>query len=264
MRHDRSAVAGQPCAGRGGCRAGDGSSPKSAASPCWSTPLARPRGCATCCAGAPASTSAARSPASLTGPRATAWTWAAPQAVGTSLSRWTPFSDCFKGSGAGPVVEVLRAAGYAHRFVERNACCGCGLPWISTGQRESARRQLRQALEVLHPVVAAGVPVVGLEPSCLALWRSDSAELLNDPRLAEVVAGVHTLAELLERTDCWRAPTYTASRSPRSRTATTPPSSAGGPTPRSSRRRVPASRRSAGAAASPATSGSTRATTTCR
>jgi len=114
------------------------------------------------------------------------------------------FSDCFDGDGASSVLDVLRAAGYAPTFLERNACCG--LTWISTGQREGARRQLRQALDVLHPVVAAGVPVVGLEPSCLAVWRSDAGELLDDPRVADVAAGVLTLAELLERTPGWTAP----------------------------------------------------------
>ena len=86
---------------------------------------------------------------------------------------------------------------------------------------------------MLHPYVAAGVPVVGLEPSCLAVWRSDAAELLPDePRVAEVAAGVLTLAELLARTPDWSPPDLSASRSSPSRTATTPPCSAGRPTPR--------------------------------
>ncbi|GAA3569880.1 FAD-binding and (Fe-S)-binding domain-containing protein [Microlunatus spumicola] len=128
-----------------------------------------------------------------------------PTAEGRPVVVWVDsFSDCFDGDGASSVLDVLRAAGYAPRFLERNACCG--LTWISTGQREGARRQLREALDVLHPVVAAGVPVVGLEPSCLAVWRSDAAELLDDPRVAEVAAGVHTLAELLEQTPGWEAP----------------------------------------------------------
>ena len=62
---------------------------------------------------------------------------------------------------------MLTAAGYAPRFLERPACCG--LTWISTSQLDGARRQLRSALDVLHPVVAAGTPVVGLEPSCTAV-----------------------------------------------------------------------------------------------
>jgi Fe-S oxidoreductase len=119
------------------------------------------------------------------------------------------FSDGFAGGGVEAVVEVLSAAGYAPRFLDRPACCG--LTWISTGQLDGARRQLRAALDVLHPVVAAGVPVVGLEPSCTAVWRSDSAELLpGDTRVAAVRAGVLTLAELLSRTDGWTPPDLSA------------------------------------------------------
>ncbi len=116
------------------------------------------------------------------------------------------FSDCFTGEGVEAVVDVLASAGYAPRFLERPACCG--LTWISTGQLDGARRQLRSALDVLHPYVAAGIPVVGLEPSCTAVWRSDAAELLPDDaaRVAEVAVGVLTLAELLARTPGWTAP----------------------------------------------------------
>ena len=104
---------------------------------------------------------------------------------------------------------MLRSAGYAPQFLDRTACCG--LTWISTGQREGARRQLRQSLDVLHPYVAAGVPIVGLEPSCTAVWRSDAPELLPDePRVAEVAAGVLTLAELLARTPDWSPPDLSA------------------------------------------------------
>ena len=95
------------------------------------------------------------------------------------------FSDCFSGDAVAAAVSVLADAGYAPQLLERPACCG--LTWISTGQLDGARRQLRNALDILHPVVAAGTPVIGLEPSCLAVWRSDAAELLpEDPRVAEV------------------------------------------------------------------------------
>ncbi len=118
------------------------------------------------------------------------------------------FSDCFTGGGVEAMVEVLRSAGYTPQFPDRSVCCG--LTWISTGQREGARRQLRASLDVLHPYVVAGVPVVGLEPSCTAVWRSDARELLpDDPRVAEVASGVLTLAELLARTDGWTPPNLT-------------------------------------------------------
>lgn len=130
---------------------------------------------------------------------------ALPRSNGRPVIVWVDsFSDCFTGEGVAATVDVLVAAGYAPQFVEQSACCG--LTWISTGQLDGARRQLRTALGVLHPHVQAGTPVVGLEPSCLAVWRSDAGELLDDPRVAEVAAGVFTLAELLERTPDWQPP----------------------------------------------------------
>ena len=116
------------------------------------------------------------------------------------------FSDCFTGGGVEAVVDVLRAAGYAPQFLDRTACCG--LTWISTGQREGARRQLRHSLDVLHPYVAAGTPIVGLEPSCTAVWRSDAAELLPDDAAGRRgrAPAVLTLAELLARTPDWTPP----------------------------------------------------------
>ena len=58
---------------------------------------------------------------------------------------------------------------------------------------------MARTVATLAPYVASGVPVVGLEPSCLATLRSDAVELTDDPRAAEVAAGMLTLAELLER-----------------------------------------------------------------
>src|SRR5829696_6882637 len=131
---------------------------------------------------------------------------AVPDSSGEEVIVWVDsFSDYFAGDAIGAAASVLAAAGYAPQLVERPACCG--LTWISTGQLDGARRQLRTALDILHPYVAAGTPVIGLEPSCLAVWRSDAAELLpDDPRVADVAAGTFTLAELLERTPNWSPP----------------------------------------------------------
>jgi FAD/FMN-containing dehydrogenase/Fe-S oxidoreductase len=132
-----------------------------------------------------------------------------PEPSGDTVIVWVDsFSDFFPGEAVAAAISVLISAGYAPQFVERPACCG--LTWISTGQLEGARRQLRKALDVLHPHVAAGTPVIGLEPSCLAVWRSDAAELLPDePRVAEVGVGLLTLAELLGRTPDWTPPDLT-------------------------------------------------------
>ena len=134
---------------------------------------------------------------------------AVPESTGSPVIVWVDsFSDCFSGNAVDGAVSVLAAAGYAPQILQKPACCG--LTWISTGQLDGARRQLRAALDILHPIVAGGTPVVGLEPSCLAVWRSDASELLpDDPRVAEVAAGVHTLAELLGRTSDWTPPDLT-------------------------------------------------------
>ena len=121
---------------------------------------------------------------------------------------WTDsLSSQFAGGPIPSAITVLERAGYQPYLLPRTACCG--LTWISTGQLDGARRQLRQATAVLAPYVDAGIPIVGLEPSCLAVWRSDAGELLDDPRVARVASGVHSLAELLTRTDGWQPPDLT-------------------------------------------------------
>jgi Fe-S oxidoreductase len=85
------------------------------------------------------------------------------------------------------------------RIPDRRLCCG--LTWISTGQLDTARRMLRRSIAALEPEAAAGVPVVGLEPSCTAVFRGDAAHLFTGgadrARAATVAGAVRTLAELL-------------------------------------------------------------------
>ena len=117
------------------------------------------------------------------------------------------FTDSFASPSGRAAVAVLEGAGLRVGVVGEPACCG--LTWISTGQLDAARRILRRTVGVLHPYVAAGVAVVGLEPSCLATLRSDAVELLDDPRAAEVAAGVRSLAETLAGVPGWEPPDLT-------------------------------------------------------
>jgi len=121
-----------------------------------------------------------------------------PGAAGKPVVLWVDsFSDAFEGDHVAALAAVLIDAGYTPRLLERTACCG--LTWISTGQLDGARRELERAVEVLHPFVEQGIPIVGTEPSCLSVWRSDALDLLDDPRVAEVARNTFTLAELLVR-----------------------------------------------------------------
>ena len=75
----------------------------------------------------------------------------------------------------------------------------CGLTWISTGQLATAKRVLRRTVRRCAPHVRAGGLVVGLEPSCTAVFRSRRARAV--PRTTMTCSGCATqtvtLAELL-------------------------------------------------------------------
>jgi FAD/FMN-containing dehydrogenase/Fe-S oxidoreductase len=106
------------------------------------------------------------------------------------------FTDAFSPAIARSAVRLLTRAGYDVHVSTGTACCG--LPWISTGQLHGARRRLRRLLDTLAPYPASGMPVVGLEPSCTAVLRTDLVELLpHDPRSALVRDRTRTLAEVL-------------------------------------------------------------------
>jgi FAD/FMN-containing dehydrogenase/Fe-S oxidoreductase len=99
------------------------------------------------------------------------------------------FDDTFTNYNHPPVglaaVRVLAAAGYRPVLVPK-VCCG--RPMISKGLLEQARANARRNIEVLAPYAERGVPIVGLEPSCLLTLRDEYLDLLpNDPR-AKLVA----------------------------------------------------------------------------
>ncbi|GAB3673199.1 FAD-binding and (Fe-S)-binding domain-containing protein [Angustibacter aerolatus] len=134
-------------------------------------------------------------------------TGAAPAPRGDVVLFVDTFTDGFSPEVGRAAVAVLEDAGYRVRVTERAVCCG--LTWISTGQLDAARRQLRATVHELLPFVRAGALVVGLEPSCTGVLRSDVLELLPDAELPDaqaVVAATRTLAELLAATDGWTAP----------------------------------------------------------
>jgi len=66
---------------------------------------------------------------------------------------------------------VLEAAGYRVEIPPRSLCCG--RPLYDFGMLDLAVRQLRQILETLRPWIREGIPVVGLEPSCVTVFRDE-------------------------------------------------------------------------------------------
>ncbi|HET7328192.1 MAG TPA: FAD-linked oxidase C-terminal domain-containing protein [Nocardioidaceae bacterium] len=95
-------------------------------------------------------------------------------------------------------VAVLESAGFD--VVVPDAAVCCGLTWVSTGQLSVAERVFRRTVRVLRPWLAAGTPIIGLEPSCTAVFLSDMPEMLPHDKDVQRLAGqVHTLAGFLLR-----------------------------------------------------------------
>jgi Fe-S oxidoreductase/FAD/FMN-containing dehydrogenase len=137
------------------------------------------------------------------------WSRRGPQGSGArgEVLLWPDtFTDRFHPHVGKAAVEVLEAAGWRVRLPEQWLCCG--LTWISTGQLDVGRRVLGRTVDALRDHVRAGGLVVGLEPSCTAVFRADAAELFPDDldvqRLREQTV---TLAELLDaHTPGWEPP----------------------------------------------------------
>jgi FAD/FMN-containing dehydrogenase/Fe-S oxidoreductase len=125
---------------------------------------------------------------------------AAPVAIpGTPPGRVVVWPDTFTNHLAPEVghaaLRVLAAAGF-DAVVPASPVC-CGLTWITTGQLDRARAELRRTLAA--PELAGAEPVLVLEPSCAATLRRDLRELVpDDPRAASMARRVSTLAELLD------------------------------------------------------------------
>lgn len=87
---------------------------------------------------------------------------------------------------------VLTAAGYRVMTLQaapddaepQRALC-CGRTYLSLGQVDAARQEARRLQAALRPALAAGTPIVGLEPSCILSLRDDHLKLgLGEEALA--------------------------------------------------------------------------------
>ena len=118
------------------------------------------------------------------------------------------FTEAFAPQVAEAAAELLTAAGRSVTFTHQGDCCG--LTWISTGQRAEARTRVADLVRSLSPAAEAGVAVVGLEPSCSAVLRSDALDLLagtaDEAGARAVARATHTLAEVLDGMAGWTPP----------------------------------------------------------
>ncbi len=91
------------------------------------------------------------------------------------------FNTYFEPENAKAAVKVLEAAGYTVHMPRaaddaRPLCCG--RTFLASGLVAEARREAQRMIATLAPYVARGVPVVGLEPSCLYSLRDEFLSML--------------------------------------------------------------------------------------
>jgi FAD/FMN-containing dehydrogenase/Fe-S oxidoreductase len=91
-------------------------------------------------------------------------------------------------------VEALEAAGWQVVMPEGHICCG--RPLYDYGFLDTAERYLRRVLEMLRADIRAGTPIVGMEPSCLAVFRDELRKILpHDDDAARLARNAYHFGE---------------------------------------------------------------------
>ena len=91
-------------------------------------------------------------------------------------------------------VKILEAAGYEVVLVKKKCC---GRPAISKGMLDQARGQAEYNINLLKDYAAKGVPIVGVEPSCLLTLRDDYRDLVPGKDAEQVSAQTFTIDEFI-------------------------------------------------------------------
>jgi FAD/FMN-containing dehydrogenase/Fe-S oxidoreductase len=123
-----------------------------------------------------------RGPSTAAGPRVIVWP--------------DTFNNSFHPDVGRATVEVLEGAGF-HPVLPAAMLC-CGRPLYDFGMLDLAKRQLRQVLDALRDEIRAGTPVVGMEPSCVAVFRDELVNLFpHDQDAQRLSAQTYMLSEFL-------------------------------------------------------------------
>jgi FAD/FMN-containing dehydrogenase/Fe-S oxidoreductase len=113
------------------------------------------------------------------------------------------FNRYFERENLDAALSVLAAAGYAVHVAtpadgtSRPLCCG--RTFLSVGKVDEAKKEAERVLAALDPFTARGVPVVGLEPSCILGFRDEIPAIVKDARAQRLAAHALTFEEFLAR-----------------------------------------------------------------
>ena len=113
------------------------------------------------------------------------------------------FNRYFERENLDDALSVLVAGGYRVYAPQppdpddRPLCCG--RTFLSVGLVEEARREMQRTMDALAPYVARGIPIVGLEPSCLLTFRDELPALFKGAVADSLAANAFLFEEFLAR-----------------------------------------------------------------
>ena len=112
------------------------------------------------------------------------------------------FNRAFEGENLDAALRVLVAAGYRVHLPKpadggRPLCCG--RTFLSSGLVDHARSELDRLVTTYAPFALRGVPIIGLEPSCLLTLRDELLSLRSDDTAKAVSAQALLFEEFLVR-----------------------------------------------------------------
>ena len=118
-------------------------------------------------------------------------------ATGAKVILWADtFNNYFRTEVGVAAVEALEAAGYSVTMPRKHLCCG--RPLYDYGMLKLARRYLERVLDDLRDELRAGTPIVGVEPSCIAVLKDEAGKMLpNDADVERLSKQAFHLAEFL-------------------------------------------------------------------
>ena len=123
---------------------------------------------------------------------------------GPELVLWADsFNAAFEPENLEAAIATLTGAGYRVHIAgaadgsTRPLCCG--RTFLSVGNVAAARAELSRTLNALRPFLERGVPVVGLEPSCLLTFRDEALALLPGEDARRAAAHAVLFEEFIAR-----------------------------------------------------------------
>ncbi len=121
-----------------------------------------------------------------------------PHTIGRVILWADTFNNHFTPATLRAAYEVLQDAGFEVTVPMKPLCCG--RPLYDHGFLGMARNLLKDIMTALRSEVEAGTPIVGLEPSCVAVFRDELVNFFpDDPIAQKLSAQAFTLSEFLVR-----------------------------------------------------------------